>query len=101
MLDEGPIKAIQATGATAVQIVRFAVVPPIALPYISFTIYRWDINVRMATIIGLVGGGGKRRDSHPIQGTGEAARGRLYHRRYRRRRVAHGHSVGVHSGAIK
>ena len=27
-------------------------------PLISFTIYRWDINVRMSTIIGLVGGGG-------------------------------------------
>lgn len=57
-VDEGPIEAIQATGATAVQTVRFAVVPQIVLPYISFTIYRWDINVRMATIIGLVGGGG-------------------------------------------
>ena len=27
-------------------------------PYISFTIYRWDINVRMSTIIGFGGGGG-------------------------------------------
>jgi phosphonate transport system permease protein len=27
-------------------------------PFISFTIYRWDINVRMSTIIGAVGGGG-------------------------------------------
>ncbi|MEI7973791.1 MAG: phosphonate ABC transporter, permease protein PhnE, partial [Bdellovibrio sp.] len=26
--------------------------------YISFTVYRWDINIRMATIIGFVGGGG-------------------------------------------
>jgi phosphonate transport system permease protein len=33
-------------------------VPQIVLPYISFTVYRWDINVRMATILGLVGGGG-------------------------------------------
>ncbi len=32
--------------------------PQIINPYLSFTIYRWDINVRMATIIGLVGGGG-------------------------------------------
>jgi len=38
--------------------VWFGVVPQIILPFISFTIYRWDINVRMATIIGLVGGGG-------------------------------------------
>ena len=38
--------------------VFYAVVPQIILPYLSFTIYRWDINIRMATIIGLVGGGG-------------------------------------------
>jgi phosphonate transport system permease protein len=27
-------------------------------PYVAFTIYRWDINVRMSTVIGFVGGGG-------------------------------------------
>ena len=36
----------------------YAVVPQIVPPYISFTMYRWDINVRMSTIIGFVGGGG-------------------------------------------
>jgi phosphonate transport system permease protein len=57
-IEEGPIEAIQATGAKPLQMVWFAVVPQIILPYTAFTIYRWDINVRMATIIGLVGGGG-------------------------------------------
>ena len=57
-VSEGPIEGIQSTGATPVQIVWFAIVPQVVLPFISFTIYRWDINVRMATIIGLVGGGG-------------------------------------------
>lgn len=57
-VDEGPIEGIQATGANFIQVIWFAIVPQIVLPYISFTIYRWDINVRMATIIGLVGGGG-------------------------------------------
>lgn len=57
-INEGPIEAITATGANAIQIVWYGVVPQIILPYLSFTIYRWDINVRMATIIGLVGGGG-------------------------------------------
>jgi phosphonate transport system permease protein len=32
--------------------------PQIVPPYIAFTIYRWDINVRMSTIIGFAGGGG-------------------------------------------
>ena len=57
-IEEGPVEAISATGANKVQIVWYAVVPQIVLPFLSFTIYRWDINVRMATIIGLVGGGG-------------------------------------------
>ena len=57
-IEEGPVEAIAATGANRIQIVWHAVVPQIVLPFLSFTIYRWDINVRMATIIGLVGGGG-------------------------------------------
>jgi phosphonate transport system permease protein len=40
------------------QVIWFAVVPQIVLPCISDTIFRWDINVRMATILGFVGGGG-------------------------------------------
>jgi len=55
---EGPLEAIQATGADRLQTIVFAVVPQIIPPYISFTMYRWDINVRMSTIIGFVGGGG-------------------------------------------
>ncbi|MBI4771769.1 MAG: ABC transporter permease subunit [Chloroflexi bacterium] len=54
----GPLEAITATGATRMQTVIYAVAPQIVPPYISFTMYRWDINVRMSTIIGFVGGGG-------------------------------------------
>lgn len=57
-IDPGPIEAIEATGAKPLQVIWFAVVPQIILPFLSYTIYRWDINVRMATVIGLVGGGG-------------------------------------------
>lgn len=57
-VDDGPIEALEATGASHVAVAWFAVVPQVILPYLAFTIYRWDINVRMATIIGLVGGGG-------------------------------------------
>ena len=57
-IETGPVEAITATGANKFQVVWYAVVPQIVLPFLSFTIYRWDINVRMATIIGLVGGGG-------------------------------------------
>ncbi len=57
-IDTGPIEAITATGASPLQVVRYAVVPQIVPPFIAFTIYRWDINVRMSTVIGMVGGGG-------------------------------------------
>jgi phosphonate transport system permease protein len=57
-IDPGPIEAIQATGATRLQIIMYAVVPQMIPPFVSFSIYRWDINVRMSTVIGLVGGGG-------------------------------------------
>lgn len=57
-VSEGPIEGVQSVGATKLQMIWFAIVPQVILPYISFTVYRWDINVRMATIIGLVGGGG-------------------------------------------
>jgi phosphonate ABC transporter permease subunit PhnE len=57
-ISEGPLEAIQATGANLVQQVVYAVIPQIIPPYIAFTLYRWDQNVRMSTIIGFAGGGG-------------------------------------------
>ncbi len=57
-IDHGPVEAIQATGANWLQTVWYAVIPQIVPPFVSFTIYRWDINVRMSTVIGMVGGGG-------------------------------------------
>jgi phosphonate transport system permease protein len=57
-IDEGPVEAIRATGASRLQVILYGIVPQIVNPYLSFTLYRWDINVRMATIIGIVAGGG-------------------------------------------
>ncbi len=57
-IDTGPIEALQSTGANRVQTIVYAVIPQIVPSYIAFTMYRWDINVRMSTIIGFVGGGG-------------------------------------------
>jgi phosphonate ABC transporter permease subunit PhnE len=57
-ISPGPLEAVRATGATRLQTVVYAVVPQIVAPFIAFTMYRWDINVRMSTIIGFVGGGG-------------------------------------------
>lgn len=57
-ISPGPIEAVRATGANRLQMIVYSVVPQIVPPYISFTMYRWDINVRMSTILGFVGGGG-------------------------------------------
>ena len=57
-IDNGPIEAVTATGANKLQVVRYAVIPQIIPDFLSFTIYHWDINVRISTIIGFVGGGG-------------------------------------------
>ncbi len=57
-IDPGPIEAITATGASRIQVIAYAVVPQVVPAFLSFTFYRWDINVRMSTVIGLVGGGG-------------------------------------------
>ncbi|MGQ9833659.1 MAG: phosphonate ABC transporter, permease protein PhnE [Candidatus Villigracilaceae bacterium] len=57
-IDPGPVEALNATGAPALHAVRYGVVPQIIPDFISYIIYHWDINVRISTIIGFVGGGG-------------------------------------------
>jgi phosphonate transport system permease protein len=57
-IDPGPIEALQASGANRIQTVVYAVVPQIIPDFVSFIVYHWDINVRISTIIGFVGGGG-------------------------------------------
>ena len=57
-IDPGPLEAIRAVGGTWAQIVRYAVIPQVVPAFASFTLFRWDINVRTSTIIGFVGGGG-------------------------------------------
>ncbi|MFN3929136.1 MAG: phosphonate ABC transporter, permease protein PhnE, partial [Thermoflexus sp.] len=57
-IDPGPVEALTATGANRLQVIRYAIVPQVVPEFVSFAVYRWDINVRMSTIIGFVGGGG-------------------------------------------
>jgi phosphonate transport system permease protein len=57
-IDPGPLEAVHATGANAAQVIRYAVIPQIIPDFISYIIYHWDINVRISTILGFVGGGG-------------------------------------------
>jgi phosphonate ABC transporter permease subunit PhnE len=57
-IESGPVEAITATGASRAQTVLFAVLPQVVPRFVALTLSRWDGNLRMATVIGLVGGGG-------------------------------------------
>lgn len=57
-LDEGQIEAIKATGAGPLQVVLWGYVPQIIPTLIGVLIFRWDVNLRASTILGVVGAGG-------------------------------------------
>ncbi|HEC62961.1 MAG TPA: phosphonate ABC transporter, permease protein PhnE [Candidatus Acetothermia bacterium] len=57
-IDPGPVEAVVAAGGSRLEVIRYAVIPQVAPSFWAFTMYRWDINVRMSTVIALVGGGG-------------------------------------------
>ena len=57
-IEPGPVEAITATGANRLSTVVYGVVPQVVPTFLSVTIYWWDHNVRMSTVLGLVGGGG-------------------------------------------
>jgi phosphonate transport system permease protein len=57
-IDEGTVEAVEATGASRLQVLWIGVLPQV-LPVIYGTIvYRWDINIRESTVLGFVGAGG-------------------------------------------
>jgi phosphonate transport system permease protein len=57
-----PIEALQGTGASMAAVLAYGIFP-LALPQIvSYTLYRWEVNIRAAAIIGVVGAGGIGRD---------------------------------------
>jgi len=57
-IDMKPVEGLVSTGASWVQMVRFAVLPQILSNFVSYTLLRFEINVRSAGIMGFVGAGG-------------------------------------------
>ena len=57
-VDQGPINALRATGANALQTIAFGVIPQALPSWIAATLYRLETNLRAATILGMVGAGG-------------------------------------------
>ncbi|RZM74691.1 phosphonate ABC transporter, permease protein PhnE [Leptolyngbya iicbica] len=57
-IEPGPVEGIRATGASKVQEVIFGVIPQVIPLWTSFTLYRFESNVRSASVLGIVGAGG-------------------------------------------
>lgn len=57
-IDTNQVEAISATGARRSQVMSFGIVPQIMPAFAGITVFRWDINIRESTVLGLVGAGG-------------------------------------------
>jgi phosphonate transport system permease protein len=57
-IDQGPIEALRSTGAGPIQVIIFGVMPQVVTAWIAVCLYRFETNLRQATVLGMVGAGG-------------------------------------------
>jgi phosphonate transport system permease protein len=57
-IDEGQVEAVTATGAGRLAMLLYGILPQVKPVAVGVSIYRWDINIRESTVLGLVGAGG-------------------------------------------
>jgi phosphonate transport system permease protein len=57
-IDERQVEAIRATGASGAQVAAYGIVPQVLPAFAGISVFRWDINIRESTVLGLVGAGG-------------------------------------------
>ena len=57
-IDEGQVEAVRATGASGAQVTAYGIVPQVMPAFAGISVFRWDINIRESTVLGLVGAGG-------------------------------------------
>ena len=57
-IDPGPSEALRATGASPLQVFRYAVLPQVMPEFLSTVLYRFEVNLRSSATLGLVGAGG-------------------------------------------
>ena len=57
-IDETQVEAVTATGASRWQVMAYGIVPQILPALAGIAVFRWDINIRESTVLGLVGAGG-------------------------------------------
>ena len=59
-----PLEALQSTGASKLQILFYGILPQVLPQFISYTLYRWEVNIRVAAVLGFVGAGGLGQKIH-------------------------------------
>jgi phosphonate transport system permease protein len=57
-LDPRPLQALRASGASRFHVFVYGMVPAVRPAVVSYTLYRWEVNIREAAVLGLVGAGG-------------------------------------------
>jgi phosphonate transport system permease protein len=57
-IDPTQVEAITATGASPSQVISYGIVPQVMPAFAGIAVFRWDINIRESTVLGLVGAGG-------------------------------------------
>lgn len=57
-IDPGPLEAVRSTGAGRLAVLRWAVWPQVAPHFVSYFLFRFELNIRAAVVLGLVGAGG-------------------------------------------
>ena len=57
-IDPGPVEALAATGASRLQIIAYAMLPQALPQFVTYNLYWFEVGVRSATVLGMVGAGG-------------------------------------------
>lgn len=63
-VDAQPIESLQSTGASRLQILFYGILPQVMPQFIAYALYRWEVNIRVAAVLGLVGAGGLGQRIH-------------------------------------
>ncbi len=63
-VDLHPVESLQSTGASKIQILFYGILPQILPQFISYILYRWEVNIRVAAVLGFVGAGGLGQRIH-------------------------------------
>ena len=57
-VDPRPVEALQATGASRLGILLYGVLPQALPQFLAYSLYRWEVNIRAAAVLGFLGAGG-------------------------------------------